>query len=135
MTRHALAASLSAALVALLVLAPAADARRAPTRGERHNIVAALRSSGQAPAASCVRRWKLLVSTVNGRYAWAQPTFKSVSCASDGYFFLKRRTARAKKWHIVFNGSDTPDCGLIPRAVLRDLVDTSACMTPSGGVG
>lgn len=102
-------------MIALLVLAPAAIARRAPTRTERAAIAATI-----GVPARCVTIW--VATKGPGRYAslWRREHATRCSAfAGDGVVVLRRRDG---VWRSVFEnaGYDCPVDG-IPLAVQRDL--------------
>ncbi|HEX7625690.1 MAG TPA: hypothetical protein VF379_01445 [Gaiellaceae bacterium] len=114
-------------LVAMLVLgalmlAGAAQAKRAPQLSEREAITAALPAFLRNEPVGCV--WLDVSVSNNGKYAIASTVYLNAlhpPCAryaSNGYWIL-RKIAR---WKIVYNGSEFPPCSLgVPRDLTRCL--------------
>lgn len=67
------------------------------------------------------------VATADRHYAVARTYLVSDGKRWDKTIWLLRHGMAG--WRITFIGSHAPPCGLAPRAVLRDLLDTSACVT------
>jgi hypothetical protein len=115
-------------LVSLATTAVAAAARP-PTPAEKSGIITAidqeLRSAVKFPA-KCSPSETIKVSTLAPGYAIATPGQMKGGCAvynGNGFFLLK---ARLSGWSIVWQGSELPNCGVIPDTALADL--TGGCM-------
>jgi hypothetical protein len=115
------------ALGALLVLTPAADARRTATAEEAKAIRAVVRAFAERPgppaSGSTVRR--LTVSTVDDRYALAK--LRTPGLASPSTAILERRGSH---WRVVTFGLAGFAFKGIPEDVLNDLLGATICDCP-----
>lgn len=116
-------------LLVSLVTAAVAAAARPPTEKEKSGIITAidkeLRSAVKFPA-KCSPPETIKVSTLAPGYAIATPGQMKGGCAvynGNGFFLLK---VRRSGWSIVWQGSELPNCGVIPDAALADL--TRGCV-------
>ena len=109
------------ALVLAAVVTGSAAARRVPTVPERAEIRGAMALALSSAPPACYAA-VVYVSTVDRRYAYAAPRWRTTATclryASDGYLILRRTT----HWRVVFNGSDAPPCTKVPKRVTQDLV-------------
>jgi hypothetical protein len=101
-----------------------ADARRPPSRAERSGIAKAVHAA-LSPAPTRCYRLRIAVSTVDRRYALAEPRWRTggtcLRYASNGFFVLRHPPRR--RWRSVHNGSDPPVCDdRVPRAASVDLL-------------
>jgi hypothetical protein len=119
MVRFVLRVALVVVLVSLLG-ATAAFGSRAPSASERAAIVAAIEAS---PSSGHSRGYeRIRVSSVDPHYASAVTTYGPDSQKPD---WLLHSTGGA--WHVVYVGTDMPDCDAAPAAVRRDLLRSAIC--------
>jgi hypothetical protein len=116
---------LGVTLALVLLLAPSAAAKRAPTKAERTAVTASVKgyiAMPNSPAAKDNRFVVAAVSTVDKRYAAVQLSSKSAG-PSDMVLHESRGT-----WFVVGFGSSL-GCDTAPKAVLADL--GIGCSPPS----
>jgi hypothetical protein len=124
-----------AALLALLLIAGRADARKA-TREERAAMIAATyRATGVDDPPKCRNTWVTRVSKYRPRtgIVYGNIDLRSArGCVlGNGYLILRRPTVRSQAWRVVFQGSDPPPCRLITARMARELGLGRVCV-PKG---
>jgi hypothetical protein len=109
------------AVVGVLTLAGAGQAKRAPLLAERAAITQALPAYLRNEPVGCV--WLDISVSSNGRFAIVAPVYLNATrlpClryAANGYAIL----AKGVRWKVIWSGSEAPKCALgIPR-------DLTAC--------
>ena len=116
------------ALIAMLIAASPAAARRSPTYLEKISIMDAFNIPGRAWSSRCVR---ILVSTVDPRWAYVTTPIHIPKACRDtgeegnGWSLYHRGVAGSIHWTHVVDGDGVP-CQP-PAAVRRDLFGTSQC--------
>ena len=107
--------------IAAVAFVPAALAARSPTLAEREAITRAMPAFFRNAPVECI--WLNIRVSRNPRYArvapqvlnWRQRGSRCIHYATNGFYILKK----ARRWRIIYNGSDSPRCSL---GVPRDLV-------------
>lgn len=108
------------AVLAGLVLPAAAGAQRSPTVAERAEIRGALALTLAFAPPTCYTPL-IRVSTVDRRYAYARPRWKTTAAclrfAGDGHVIFRLST----HWRALLQGSECEGGRRVPRAVMQDL--------------
>lgn len=110
---------LSVCLLVSALVAPAADARRKPTKRERTAILRALHERAGCfayPAGTCHEVVRVATVRMGWSAVYIRPTRGNESAVQSDVASLKRRNGRWRV-HQLGNGGG---CG-VPRAVVRDL--------------
>jgi hypothetical protein len=123
--RLALLAATAAILLAPLLLAGPADARKA-TKAERPAMIAAAyRATGIDDPPRCRNTWVTRVSKHRPRtgvvYMNIDLRSERGCVLGNGYLILRRPAPDSLRWRVVFQGSDPPPCRLITARMAREL--------------
>ena len=121
----ALAVAGAVALLALLLLAGRADARKA-TKAERAAMIAATyRVVDIDDPPECRNTWVTRVSKFRPRTGVVYMNIDLRSARGctlgNGYLILRRPARDSQAWRVVFQGSDPPPCRLITAKMAREL--------------
>ena len=123
--RWTLALAAAVALLALLIAAGRADARKA-TRAERAAMIAATyRATGIDDPPRCRNTWVTRVSRYRPRtgvvYMNIDLRSERGCVLGNGYLILRRPSRDSRRWRVVFQGSDPPPCRLITARMAKEL--------------
>ena len=121
----ALAVAAAAALLALLLVAGRADARKATAVERPAMIAAAYRATGIDDPPKCRDTWVTRVSKYRPRTGLVYMNIDLRSARgcvlANGYLILRRPSRTSQRWRVVFQGSDPPPCRLVTARMAKEL--------------